>query len=61
VEPPTPVERLAALIMALDDGLARQRCLDPSALPEGLFFDLLDLLLRAAQALQQVSVQTTRP
>jgi AcrR family transcriptional regulator len=56
VEPPAPVERLAALIMALDDGLARQRCLDPSELPEGLFFDLLDLLLRAAQALQQISV-----
>lgn len=54
VTPPAPVEHLAAVILALDHGLPRQRWLDPQALPEGLFFDMLDLLIRSAQALHQV-------
>lgn len=54
VTPPAPVEYLAAVILALDHGLPRQRWLDPQALPEGLFFEILDLLIRSAVALHQV-------
>lgn len=51
VSPPAPPDHLASMIMALDQGLERQRRVDPLAVPDGLFFDLLALLLRAAQAL----------
>lgn len=52
---PAPAEQLAAMIMALDDGLARQQRIDPSSVPEQLFFDLLALLLSAAQSLHDRS------
>jgi AcrR family transcriptional regulator len=55
VPPPAPPDHLGSMIMALDQGLQRQERIDPSAVPDGLFFELLVLLLRAAQALHDVS------
>jgi len=55
VRPPAPVEHLAVVILALDYGIPRQRWLDPKAIPEELFFDVLDLLIRSAQALDQTA------
>lgn len=55
VSPPAPPEQLAIMIMALDDGIIRQKRVDPAAVPEGLFFDLLALLIRAAKALHETS------
>ena len=54
---PAPPDQLATMIMALDDGLNRQQRIDPKAVPQGLFFDLLTLLLRAAQALHDVTAR----
>lgn len=52
VVPPAPLDHLAAMLLALDRGLPRQSWIDPEAVPEGLFFDVVELLLRAASSLQ---------
>lgn len=57
---PAPAESLASLIMALDEGLVRQRCVDPTEVKAELFYELLGLLIRSAQALQETSESTGR-
>ena len=51
IRAPAPLDHLGAVIEALDHGLALQHRLDPDGIPEHLFYDVLDLLLRAVAAL----------
>lgn len=51
VVPPMSPDQMAAVVQALDDGLAIQQYLDPSALPKDFAKDVLDLLLQASAAL----------
>jgi phosphoribosylaminoimidazole-succinocarboxamide synthase len=50
MRPTLPAEQLATAIDALADGLALQRLIDPDAVPDGLFGDVLSLLLAGASA-----------
>jgi AcrR family transcriptional regulator len=50
MRPTFPAEQLATAIDALADGLALQRLVDPESVPDGLFGDVLALLLRGASA-----------
>jgi hypothetical protein len=50
VRPTLPAEQLATAIDALADGLALQRLVDPDSVPEGLFGEVLGLMLRGASA-----------
>ncbi|ABD10496.1 transcriptional regulator, TetR family [Frankia casuarinae] len=49
--PPAPVEVLALIVHALDDGLAIQRVLSPESSPDDAAVDAVDLLLRSWVAL----------
>jgi phosphoribosylaminoimidazole-succinocarboxamide synthase len=51
MRPTLPAEQLATAIDALADGLALQRLIDPGSVPEGLFGEVLSLLLAGASAL----------
>lgn len=53
VEPPLPVEQVAQIIQALDDGMAMLHLVDPDGVRAELFFDTLGLLLDAATALDR--------
>jgi phosphoribosylaminoimidazole-succinocarboxamide synthase len=50
VRPTLPAEQLATAVDSLADGLALQRLLDPESVPEGLFGEVLSLLLAGASA-----------
>ena len=50
-QPPAPVELLALIVHALDDGLAIQRVLSPGGSPHDAAVDVVDLLLRSWTAL----------
>jgi phosphoribosylaminoimidazole-succinocarboxamide synthase len=50
LRPTLPAEQLATAVDALADGLALQRLVDPSSVPENLFGDVLSLLLAGASA-----------
>jgi hypothetical protein len=43
-EPPTPTDRLASALIALDVGLALQHFVDPDAAPLDLYPELYELL-----------------
>ncbi|MGX7829573.1 TetR/AcrR family transcriptional regulator [Actinokineospora sp. 24-640] len=49
--PPAPVELLALVVHALEDGLAIQRVLSPGAIPDDIAVDVVALLLRSWAAL----------
>jgi len=51
VEPPIPVPALARLYLAVFDGLARQRALDPADVPDDLFATLVSFIGDAVEAL----------
>ena len=51
IEPPIPVAALARLYMAVFDGLARQRALDPADVPDELFATLVTFIRDAVEAL----------
>lgn len=51
VTPPAPVELLALIVHALDDGLSIQRVLSTDAGPAGGVMDVVDLLMRSWSAL----------
>ena len=51
VEPPMTSAALAALVIALDEGLAIQRGLEPRAIRPDLFIDMIRTLTDAATAL----------
>ena len=53
VEPPAPVEDLAALVFVLDSFIPLQRSIDPDRFRGGLMFDLLTTLFRAGIALAE--------
>lgn len=50
-EPPLPHVALARLYVAIFDGLARQRALDPDTVPDELFAQLVDFVDDAIKAL----------
>jgi AcrR family transcriptional regulator len=50
LRPTLPAEQLATAVDALADGLALQRLVDPDSVPEGLFGEVLGLMLRGASA-----------
>ncbi|HEX4862747.1 MAG TPA: TetR family transcriptional regulator [Acidimicrobiales bacterium] len=54
IDPPAPVERVAALIFALDEGVFHQHWIDPRAVPAEVFYDTLELLISAAVALHEI-------
>jgi AcrR family transcriptional regulator len=49
---PAPINDVAAVVMAIEDGLAIQRAIDSEAVPATLYYETLTLLLRALAALQ---------
>ncbi|MFD8214452.1 TetR/AcrR family transcriptional regulator [Streptomyces sp. NPDC059697] len=51
VTPPAPVELLALIVHALDDGLSIQRMLSAGESPAGDVMDVVDLLMRSWTAL----------
>jgi AcrR family transcriptional regulator len=51
IEPPRPIERLATIVQALDDGLGIYRVLDPDLAPDDTLIDALGLLVEAIGAL----------
>ena len=51
IDPPRPVEDIAAVVQGLDEGLTVLRLLDPDRIRPDLFLDTLALLLEAAAAL----------
>jgi hypothetical protein len=51
VEPPLPVEVLARMYMAIFDGLARQRMLEPEGVPDELFGRMVNFVEDALKAL----------
>ena len=51
VEPPLPPEALARLYLAVFEGLARQRALDPSGVPDELFGTLVTFIGEAVSTL----------
>ena len=51
IDPPVSVEALARLYLAVFDGLARQRVLDPQGVPDELFAILVSFIGDAVQAL----------
>ena len=53
IDPPAPVERIAAVIFALDEGIFHQHWIDPQAVPAEVFYDTLELLISAAVALHE--------
>ena len=53
IDPPAPIERIAAVIFALDEGVFHQHWIDPQAVPAEVFYDTLELLIAAAVALDQ--------
>jgi AcrR family transcriptional regulator len=57
VAPPMAPTQIAAVVQALDDGLAIQRYVDADALPGDFSEDVLDVLLRASAALARASDQ----
>ena len=48
IEPPRPVEDIAVVVQALDEGLTVMRMVDPDRVPRDLFLNALGLLLEAA-------------
>ncbi|MFJ3566895.1 TetR/AcrR family transcriptional regulator [Streptomyces diastaticus] len=59
VTPPAPVELLALIVHALDDGLSIQRVLSAGESPAGGVMDVVDLLMRSWTALARAG--TTEP
>ncbi|MEU4489843.1 TetR/AcrR family transcriptional regulator [Streptomyces purpurascens] len=59
VTPPAPVELLALIVHALDDGLSIQRVLSAGESPAGSVMDVVDLLMRSWTALARA--ETTGP
>jgi AcrR family transcriptional regulator len=51
IQSPAPLERLSAVIYALDQGLFNQHWIDPEAVPADTFYETLELLIAAAVAL----------
>jgi AcrR family transcriptional regulator len=51
VEPPANPLTAAAILLALDEGLVRQHCIDPDEVPATAMADAVELLLDAAVAL----------
>ena len=51
IDLPAPVEQLASVVMAIEDGLAIQHAVDYDAVPPTLYVDTLTLLVRALAAL----------
>jgi AcrR family transcriptional regulator len=62
IESPAPVERLAAVIFSLDQGIFHQHWIDPEAVPADTFYETLELLIAAAVALhaQSAALSSTR-
>lgn len=50
---PAPINNLAAVMMALDEGIFAQHWIDPDAVPAEIFYDTLDLLISSAVALHE--------
>lgn len=50
IEPPAPLEDLAIIVHALDDGVSLQQQIDPGGVRSDFFYEALALLLEAAVA-----------
>jgi AcrR family transcriptional regulator len=53
IDPPAPVDQIASVIFALDEGIFHQHWIDPQAVPAEFFYDTLELLIAASVALDQ--------
>ena len=59
LRPTLPAEQLATAIDALADGLSLQRLVDPGSVPDGLFGEVLSVLLAGASARSVDPAQST--
>jgi AcrR family transcriptional regulator len=59
--PPIPAEQLAAVMLAVDDGLKLQEDLDPAAIPEDLRVRMLVLLFNGMTALGRAKTSKPKP
>lgn len=53
IRPPAAIDRLATVVLGLDEGIIHQHWIDPEAVPAEVFYDALELLISAAVALHQ--------
>jgi len=53
IDPPAPVDQIASVIFALDEGIFHQHWIDPQAVPAEFFYATLELLVAAAVALDE--------
>jgi AcrR family transcriptional regulator len=61
VELPRPAEHMAAVVLAMDEGLALHRQVDPDAHPDGLLFDALSDMLQGQAALSRERQRQGQP
>ncbi len=53
IESPAPLERIATVLFALDQGIFHQHWIDPEAVPDDAYYETLELLLSAVVALDE--------